>query len=131
MKEKQHAILLCAHHGLSVTGSTAALKSRLSTHLLKQEMAKEAPKMSSETFMNLMQPKIPSPPSEEAPEEKKEKKEKKNKQAPASDDEKPEKKRRALTQYQIFMRENRQNVILAIGSGKPKEVMTELGELRD
>ena len=74
MKDKQKAILLCAHYGLSVTGSNEALKERLRAHLLKKEMAKESPKISSETFMNLN----PHVLSEAEPKEKKEKKKKEN-----------------------------------------------------
>jgi hypothetical protein len=123
MKDKQRAIILCAHHGISVTGSTDALKERLSTHLLKQEMAKEPPKLSCETFMNLTHPKPPEPKEPE----RKEKKEKKGKHALPSDGEKPPKKIRQLTAYQKFMRENRANVVASIGTGRPKEVMIELG----
>ena len=125
MKDKQKAILLCAHYGLSVTGSNEALKERLRAHLLKKEMAKESPKISSETFMNLN----PHVLSEAEPKEKKEKKkkEKKKKKLELADGEKPAKKPRPPTQYQIFMRDNRQNVVATIGCGRPKEVMIELG----
>ena len=133
MKEKQRAILLCAQHGLSVTGSTATLKERLSIHLLKQEMAKESTKISSETFMNLT-PALLSEATPQHAEVKKEKTEKKEKQEknkdhpPASEEELPAKKKtRPLTAYQIFMREHRASVVASIGCAKPKEVMVELG----